>query len=151
MLADANVAATVIYRMAQSKAVGRRVAPAEVYAPFVSDRIPPGVSPAAVLGPLRNFQAKLCAAWGRAVLAGTPPHDVADLVEAYTRAMPAERGEATRLFVVTTYGATVKPGGVRASGVDASTVLPELTALAAEVAAGRRSSHAALDQTAAAK
>jgi len=144
LLADPGLAATVIYRLAQSKAVGRHVAPADVYAPFVSDRVPPGVSPAAVLGPFRNFQAKLLTAWGRAVLAGTPPKDIAELVEAYGRAMPAERAEAFRIFVVTTYGATVKPGGVKATGANADAALPELTALAAEVASGRRSSRAAL-------
>jgi hypothetical protein len=144
LLADPGLAATVIYRLAQSKAVGRRVAPADVYAPFVSERVPPGVSPAAVLGPFRNFQAKLLTAWGRAVLAGTPPADIAELVEAYGRAMPDERAEAFRVFVVTTYGATVKPGGVRVTGKDAATALPELTALAAQVAAGRLSSRAAL-------
>ena len=144
LLADPGLAATVIYRLAQSRSVGRRVAPASVYAPFVSERVPPGVSPAAVLGPFRNFQAKLLTAWGRAVLAGTPPADIAELVEAYGRAMPDERAEALRLFVVTTYGATVKPGGVRVSGKDAAAALPELTALAAQVAAGRLSSRAAL-------
>jgi hypothetical protein len=144
LLADPGLAATVIYRLAQSKSVGRKVAPADVYAPFVTDRVPPGVSPAAVLGPFRNFQAKLLTAWGRAVLSGAPPKDVAELVEAYGRAMPGERGEALRIFVITTYGATVKPGGVRAAGTDAAAALPELTALAAEVAAGRRSSRAAL-------
>jgi hypothetical protein len=144
LLADPGVAATVIYRLAQSKAVGRRVAPPEVYAPFVTDRIPPGISPAAVLGPFRNFQAKLLSAWGRAVLAGQPPHDIAELVDAYARAMPAERTEAIRIFVVTTYGATVKEGGVKSAGSNAAAALPELTALAAEVAAGRRSSHQAL-------
>ena len=144
LLADPGLAATVIYRLAQSKAVGRHVAPPDVYAPFVSDRVPPGVSPAAVLGPFRNFQAKLLTAWGRAVLAGTPPKDIAELVEAYGRAMPAERAEAFRIFVVTTYGATVKPGGVKTTGANADAALPELTALAAEVASGRRSSRAAL-------
>ena len=49
--------------------------------------------------------------------------------------MPAERAEAIRLFVVTTYGATVKPGGVSVDG-DSTAALPELTALAAEVAGG---------------
>ncbi len=144
LLGDPGLAATVIYRLAQSKAVGRHVAPPDVYAPFVSDRVPPGVSPAAVLGPFRNFQAKLLTAWGRAVLAGTPPRDIAELVEAYGRAMPAERAEAFRIFVVTTYGATVKPGGVKTTGANADAALPELTALAAEVASGRRSSRAAL-------
>jgi hypothetical protein len=144
LLTDPRVAATVIYRLAQSKSVGRRVAPADVYASFVSERVPPGVSPAAVLGPFRNFQAKLLTAWGRAVLSGSPPRDVAELVDAYARAMPDERVEAYRILIVTTYGATVKPGGVKVAGAGADAALPELTALAAEVAAGRRSSRAAL-------
>ena len=59
-----GVAATVLYRLAQSKTVGRKIAPAEVYAPFVTDRVPAGVSPAAVLGPFRNFQAKLLVGLG---------------------------------------------------------------------------------------
>jgi hypothetical protein len=144
LLADPGLAATVIYRLAQSKAVGRKVAPKDVYAPFVGERVPPGISPAAVLGPFRNFQAKLLTAWARAELAGTPPADVAALVEEYGRAMPDERAEALRILVVTTYGATVKPGGVRATGANAATALAELTALAAEVAAGRVSVRAAL-------
>ena len=142
MLADPGVAATVLYRMAQSKGVGHRVAAPEVYAPFVSERIPNGISPAAVLGPFRNSQAKLISAWSRAVLRGAAPRDIADLVEVYATDLPQERSEVIRLFVVTTFGATVKPGGVTAgSGADP---LPELTALAAEVAAGRRSLRAAL-------
>jgi hypothetical protein len=137
MLADPGVAATVLYRMAQAKNVGHRVAPAEVYGPFVSERVPTGVSPAAVLGPFRNFQAKLIAAWERAAMRGHPPHDIVDLVEAYAATLPAERAEVIRLFVVTTYGATVKPGGVTVDA-DSSASLAELTALAAEVTAGRR-------------
>ncbi len=137
MLADPGVAATVIYRMAQAKGIGHRVAPPEVYTPFTSDRVPAGVSPAAVLGPIRNFQAKLITAWGRAVMRGTPPHDIVDLVAAYGASLPAERADVIRLFVVTTFGATVKPGGVAIDG-DGSKALAELTALAAEVAAGRR-------------
>jgi hypothetical protein len=144
MLADPGVAATVIYRMAQAKGVGHRVAPAEVYGPFVSDRVPAGVSPAAVLGPFRNFQAKLIAAWERATMRGHPPADIVDLVEAYAATLPAERGEVIRLFVITTYGATVKPGGVRVDG-DGTASLAELTALAAEVTAGRRPLRAPAD------
>jgi hypothetical protein len=144
LLDDPGVAATVLYRLAQSKAVGRKVAPPEVYAPFVTDRVPEGVSPAAVLGPFRNFQAKLLSAWGRAVLEGHPPRDIGDLVEAYARALPAERSDVTRIFVITTYGATVKPGGVRPPTADPGSALPELTALAAEVAAGKRSARSAL-------
>jgi hypothetical protein len=145
MLQDPGVAATILYRMAQSKGVGRRMAPAELYAPFVSQRVPAGVSPAAVLGPFRNFQAKLIAVWGRAVLRGAPPHDIAELVEAYAAELPAERSEVIRLFVVTTFGATVKPDGVTwKEGGDPAAALPELSALAAEVAAGRRSLRQAL-------
>jgi hypothetical protein len=144
LLGDPGLAATVLYRLVQSKSVGRKVAPPEVYAPFVTDRIPPGISPAAVLGPFRNFQAKLLSAWGRAVLEGHPPRDIADLVEAYGRALPAERAEVIRIFVITTYGATVRPGGVRLPAGDAGAALPELTALAAQVAAGKLSARAAL-------
>jgi hypothetical protein len=144
LLEDPGVAATVLYRLAQSKTVGRKIAPPEVYAPFVTDRIPAGVSPAAVLGPFRNFQAKLLSAWGRAVLEGRPPRDIGDLVEAYARALPAERGDVIRIFVITTYGATVKTGGVRPPTADPGTALPELTTLAAEVAAGKLSCRAAL-------
>ncbi|HEY5089714.1 MAG TPA: hypothetical protein VIK30_07075 [Polyangia bacterium] len=146
LLADPGLAATVLYRLVQSKSVGRKVAPQEVYAPFVTDRIPPGISPAAVLGPFRNFQAKLLSAWGRAVLEGHPPRDIADLVEAYGRALPAERAEVIRIFVITTYGATVRPGGVRLLAGDSGAALPELTALAAQVAAGKLSARAALSQ-----
>jgi hypothetical protein len=137
LVADPGVAATVIYRMAQSKTIGRRVAPPDVYAPFVSERVPAGVSPAAVLGPFRNFQAKLIAAWVRAAVRGHPPRDIVDLVEAYAASLPAERSEVIRLFVATTYGATVKPGGVSLDG-DSTAALAELTALSAEVAAVRR-------------
>jgi hypothetical protein len=146
LLEDPGVAATVLYRLVQSKSVGRKVAPAEVYAPFVSDRIPPGVSPAAVLGPFRNFQAKLLSAWGRAVLEGKPPRDIADLVEAYGRALPAERAEVIRIFVITTYGGTVKAGGVRLAAGDPGAALPELTALAAQAAAGKASLRAGVGQ-----
>jgi hypothetical protein len=144
LLSDPNVAATVLYRLAQSKTVGRKIAPEAVYAPFVKDRVPEGISPAAVLGPFRNFQAKLLSAWGRAVLEGNPPANIADLVEAYGRALPGERPEITRIFVVTTFGGTVKLGGVHPPAGNPGAALPELTALAAEVAAGKLSAHAAL-------
>ena len=144
LLADPNLTATVLYRLAQSKTVGRKVASDAVYAPFVKDRVPEGISPAAVLGPFRNFQAKLLSAWARAVLEGHPPADIADLVDAYGRALPAERSEIVRIFVVTTFGATVRAGGVRPPADNPGGALPELTTLAAEVAAGKLSSHAAL-------
>jgi hypothetical protein len=49
-----------------------------------------------------------------------------------------------RIFVITTYGATVKAGGVRPPTADPGTALPELTALSAEVAAGKLSPRSAL-------
>jgi hypothetical protein len=144
MLTEPGLIAAVIYRMAEATGVGRRVAPAQIYAPFVSQRVPPGVSPAAVLGPIRNFQVKLLCAWAGAILGGHPPHDLVDLVLAYTEALPAERADVLRIFVVTTYGATVKAGGVSPSSANSSTAVGELTALAAEVTAGRRTLRQAL-------
>ena len=82
--------------------------------PFLEARPPRDVHPALLLGAFRNFQAKLLSAWSRARAAGRPPHDLVDLIEAYADAYPAERAEATRIFLVTTYGATAVPDGVRA-------------------------------------
>jgi hypothetical protein len=138
MLQDPGIVAAMIYRMAQSKGVGRKIAPTEIYAPFVKEHVPPGVSPAAVLGPVRNFQLKLLTSWAQAGLAGHPPRDLIDLVTAYVDMLPQERNEVIRLFVVSTFGATVKPGGVSARAADATASLAELTALAVEVAAGHR-------------
>ncbi|MGD0835022.1 MAG: hypothetical protein ABSB49_00075 [Polyangia bacterium] len=144
IMASPGVAATVIYRMAQSRAVGPRVAPEAFYAPFAKDRMPPGVSPAAILGSFRNFQAKLLGAWATAVLRGRPPQDIVDLVELYGLAFPAERSEVTRIFVVTTYGATVEAGGASTDAKDAQHTLAELTALSAQVVAGKRTLRDAL-------
>jgi hypothetical protein len=144
LLEDPGVAATVIYRMAQSRALAGRVAPEAFYAPLASNRFPPGVSPAAVLGTFRNFQAKFLGAWAIAVLRGQAPRDVIDLVDLYGAAFPAERAEAIRIFVVTTFGATVKTGGVSTRPQDSTRALAELTALKAEVVAARRTLREAL-------
>jgi len=64
---------------------------------------------------------------------------VIDLVEIYGAAFPAERAEATRIFVVTTFGATVKEGGVSTRPQDTTRSMAELTTLTAEVIAGKRS------------
>jgi hypothetical protein len=138
LLDSPGVAATVLYRMAQSRTVGKRVAPEAFYAPYAKNRMPPGVSPAAILGTFRNFQAKLLGAWATAVLRDKAPKDIADLVELYGAAFPEERAEVIRIFVVTTYGATVKPGGCSPAPKDADQTLAELTALSAEVGAGRK-------------
>lgn len=138
LIASPGVVATVLYRMAQSRAVGPRVAPEAFYAPFAANRMPPGVSPAAILGTFRNFQAKLLGTWATAVLRGNAPRDIVDLVELYGVAFPAERAEVLRIFVVTTFGATVIPGGSSMEPKDAQHTLAELTALTAQVAAGKR-------------
>lgn len=148
MLAEPGVVAALIYRMAQAKGVGRKIAPPEIYAPFVKDRVPPGISPAAVLGPVRNFQVKLLTAWALAAAAGHAPRDLIDLVAAYADTIPGERAEVMRLFVATTYGVTVKPGGVSARAADATSSLAEITVLAAEVAAGRRTLRSGMDSAA---
>jgi hypothetical protein len=144
LIEDPGVAATVIHRMAQSRALAGRVAPEAFYAPFASNRFPPGVSPAAVLGTFRNFQAKFLGAWATAVLRGHAPRDVIDLVDLYGATFPAERAEAVRIFVVTTFGATAKAGGVSTKPQYATRALAELTALTAEVVAARRSLREAL-------
>ena len=138
LLKDPGVAATVIYRMAQSRALAGRAAPERFYAPFAG-RFPPGISPAAVLGTFRNFQAKFLGTWATAVLRGHPPLDVIDLVELYGAAFPAERLEAVRILVVTTFGATAKVGGVSIKPKDATRALAELTALTSEIVAAKRS------------
>jgi hypothetical protein len=142
LLADAGVAATVLYRMAQSRAIAGKQAPEAFYKPF-SGRVPPGVSPAAVLGPFRNFQAKLLGAWADAAQRGHAPQDIAELLELYAAAFPEEKTEALRIFVVTTFAATVEPGGVSTRPSDASKALAAIDAAVSEVAAGRRTLRAA--------
>ena len=78
------------------------------------------------------------------MLRGHAPRDVIDLVDIYGATLPAERREAIRIFVVTTFGATAKAGGVSTKAQDSNRALAELTALTAEVDAGRRSLREAL-------
>ena len=139
LLSDVTVAATVIYRLAQTKDVANKVAPEEVYTPLLPEKAPAGVTGASILGPVRNFQAKLFTAWARAVVSGNPPADVADLVRAYGSAFPDERQDVLRIFLVTTFGATVLPEGVSPKPEDATRSLAELTALLSEVVSGKRS------------
>ena len=113
MAADPMVVATVLYRLASS-GLGQRMADPAVYGPFLEARPPRDVHPALLLGAFRNFQAKLLVGVARARAAGHPPHDLVDLVEAYADAYPAERAEATRIFLVTTYAATALRDGVSA-------------------------------------
>jgi len=144
LLESPGLTATILYRMAQSRAVGPRVAPEAFYAPFANGRMPPGISPAAILGTFRNFQAKLLGAWATSVLRGNVPRDIIDLVELYGTAFPAERAEVLRIFVVTTFGSTVLPGGSSMDPKDSQHTLAELTALTAQVAAGKRTLRDAL-------
>ena len=136
MIGDPAVVATVLYRLASSD-LGRRMADPAVYRPFLDTRPPRDVHPALLLGAFRNFQAKLLSAWARASAANHPPHDIVDLVEAYADAYPAERAEATRIFLVTTYGATALAAGVRADDAP-DRVEAQLATLTADVLFGRR-------------
>jgi hypothetical protein len=136
MINDSTVVATVLYRMACSD-LGQKMDEPAFYRPFLEVQPPRDVHPALLLGAFRNFQAKLLGAWSRARASGRPPHDLIDLVEAYGDAHPAERAEATRIFLVTTYGATALPDAVRADAAPAE-VETRLAALTADVLFGRR-------------
>jgi hypothetical protein len=136
LVTDPAVAATVLYRMASSQLSAQMADPA-VYRPFLEAQPPRDVHPALLLGAFRNFQAKLLAAWSRARAAHRPPRDVIDLVEAYADAYPAERAEAMRIFLVTTYGATARHGVVQA-GDPPERVESQLAMLTADVLFGRR-------------
>jgi len=136
MAGDPMVVATVLYRLASS-GLGQRMADPAVYGPFLEARPPRDVHPALLLGAFRNFQAKLLSAWSRARAAGHPPHDLVDLVEAYADAYPAERAEATRIFLVTTYAATAVRDGVSTEEPSAE-VESRLALLTADVLFGRR-------------
>ena len=102
---DPILVATILHRMASSE-LGRRMAPAEIYQPFLATAPPRDIHPALVLGAFRNFQAKLFAAWRNAVTAERPPADLIDLLDAYAAAYPAERPEVTRILVVSTHGSS---------------------------------------------
>ena len=136
LIGDRLVVATVLYRLAASE-LGQRMADRAVYQHFVEASPPRDVHPALLLGAFRNFQAKLLSAWSRAVAIHRPPHDLVDLVEAYADAYPAERAEATRIFLITTYGATALPSGVRADDTP-ERVESQLATLTADVLFGRR-------------
>jgi hypothetical protein len=133
---DPMVVATVLYRLASSE-LRQKMADPAVYEPFLEVKPPHDVHPALLLGAFRNFQAKLLAAWSRAAQANRPPHNIVDLVEAYADAYPAERAEATRIFLVTTYGATALPEVVDCEQ-SPEQVQTQLAALTADVLFGRR-------------
>jgi hypothetical protein len=138
ILADPAVAATVIHRLAQTRTVAHSAGPVAMYAPFVAGQLPPGVNPALVLGPVRNFQAKLFSAWAQAVQQGHPPGDLVDLLQAYTKMFPAERPDVVRIFVVTTFAATVIPGGFSRAPADATASIAKVAALTEDILADRR-------------
>ena len=144
LLRDPKVAATVIYRLAQTKTVANAVGPAEIYNPFVQGPLPEGVSGAQLLGPVRNFNAKLFSAWARAALAGHPPDDIVDLVEAYGELFPQEKKEVLRIFLVTTFAGTVKRGGISRKPDEATAALAEVGAIIDDVVAVKRSLRDAL-------
>ena len=132
---DPTVIATFLYRLAAAPA-GHRLAPDDVYRPFVPEEPPAGISPGRLLGSFPSFQAKLLACWDRARRAGRSPRDLVDLVEAYAGAYPEERPEVTRIFLVTTYGRTARPGGID-HRLPPEEVESRLATLAAEILFGR--------------
>ncbi|MDZ4697040.1 MAG: hypothetical protein SGI86_18025 [Deltaproteobacteria bacterium] len=138
LLDEPGVAATVFYRMAQNRTLSQSTGPQSFYAPFAAQHIPAGMNPAVVLGSFRNLQAKLLVPWIRSAAAGQKPRDIIDLIELYVRTFPGDKQEILRVFLVTTYGATVLPGGVSMHAEDASTTLSQLSTLAREVADGKR-------------
>jgi hypothetical protein len=144
LLRDPRVAATVIYRLAQTRTVANAVGPAEIYTPFVQGPLPEGVSGAMLLGPVRNFNAKLFSAWARAALSGHPPDDIVDLVEAYGELFPQEQKEVLRIFLVTTFAGTVKRGGISRKPEEATAALAEVGAIIDDVVAVKRSLRDAL-------
>jgi hypothetical protein len=144
LLRDPKVAATVIYRLAQTRTVANAVGPAEIYTPFIQGPLPEGVSGAQVLGPVRNFNAKLFSAWARAALSGHPPDDIVDLIEAYGELFPQEQKEVLRIFLVTTFAGTVKRGGISRKPEEATAALTEVGAIIDDVVAVKRSLRDAL-------
>lgn len=138
LLEDPGVAATVLYQLAQNRKLSQSVADAAFYQPFAGQHIPPGISPAVVLGAFRNQQAKLLIPWLEAVRRGEGPCDLADLIGLYARRFPADAEEVVRVFLVTTRGATVLPGGVAFDPAAPGDALARLDRLAAEVRAGAR-------------
>ena len=144
LLRDPRVAATVIYRLAQTRTVANAVGPPEIYTPFVQGPLPEGVSGAMLLGPVRNFNAKLFSAWARAALSGHPPDDIVDLVEAYGELFPQEQKEVLRIFLVTTFAGTVKRGGISRKPEEATAALAEVGSIIDDVVAVKRSLRDAL-------
>jgi hypothetical protein len=139
LLRDPRVAATVLYRLAQTRTVANAVGPADIYAPFVQGPLPEGVSGAQLLGAVRNFNAKLFTAWARAALGGHPPDDIVDLVEAYGELFPQERREVLRIFLVTTFAGTVKRGGISRKPEEATAAIAEIGAIIEDLLAVKRS------------
>lgn len=137
LLSDPRVAATVFYRWFQDKRMMKEVAPDAFYAPLKNDRVPVGISLAAVLGPFRNLQMKVLGTWISSVRAGKAPTNIGDLVIAYGKVFPKEQASLIRLFVATTYGATIKASGVSPNPKDAATSLMELNALSDAVISGK--------------
>ncbi len=135
-LRDPQLIAAFLYRLAASE-TGHRLAPDEIYRPMVPEQPPAGISPGRLLGAFRNFQAKLLWALNRSVLLEQPPRDLVDLALAYVDAFPAERADGIRIFLVTTAGRTIQPGGVSDQG-SPDEAAARFAALTADVLFGRR-------------
>ena len=144
LLADPGVAATVIYRLAQSKAVGRqgrarrglRAVRRRTASRRASARRPCSARSA-------TSRPSCCRPGGARCSRASRPRDIADLVEAYGRALPAERSEVAPHLRGHDLRRDREAGRRARRRRRPGAALPELTALAAEVAAGSRSCRAA--------
>ena len=135
MIGDRLVVATVLYRLASSELARKMADPRLPAVP----RGPPAARrpPRAAAGRVPQLPGEAARRLEPGGGGRPPPHDLVDLVEAYADAYPAERAEATRIFLVTTYGATALPIADRArDGEEAFST--QLAALTADVLFGRR-------------
>ena len=136
LVRDPLVIATVLYRLASS-AAGHRLAPDEIYRPVVPEFPPAGFSPGQLLGAFRNFQAKLLVAWSRAGTVGdAAPRSDRSRRRPTPTPFRTSGPRSTRIFLVTTYGLTARPGGIYPRQ-PLEEVASKLAALTAEVLFGR--------------
>lgn len=155
MMASEGVGAALFYRLMTSPAVRERYRDRDFYLPFLA----PGEAlgePASQFGPYENAALKVMAAMR---VLGQRPHDparplLAELVQAYAGLFPDEAVDVYRLFLETTWGATVSPaiaaelealarrgrlGDVRTFQRGFKGAFERLMALAGDLAAGERS------------
>ncbi len=114
MLACEGVLATLFYRLATSEVLRSSFAPAPFYRPFLLAPLPEGIAPRDLFTPLENAMLKAYRAWegmkgGPSAGPGRPSAPFLDFVDAWIRAVPADREELIRIVLETTAGRTADP------------------------------------------